>query len=125
MFEDGIERPGVTPQSPEKYHCEASPIKPQRLMKELSHRFPPSTRFVADAGNSMMWAPHYLQPANRRATGNVRPIDVPCRRSRTSSWLRMTLEFAPMGWAIGAAVGIARAIRVVPWSASPAMARTS
>lgn len=100
---------GVTLQSPEKYHCETSPIKPQRLMKELSHRFPPSTRFVADAGNSMMWAPHYLQPASRRGTGNVRPIEhVPCRRSKTSSWLRMTLEFAPMGWAIGAAVGIAR-----------------
>jgi acetolactate synthase-1/2/3 large subunit len=100
---------GVTLQSPEKYHCEGSPIKPQRLMKELSHRFPPTTRFVADAGNSMMWAPHYLQPANRRGTGNVRPIEhVPCRRSRTGSWLRMTLEFAPMGWAIGAAVGIAR-----------------
>jgi acetolactate synthase-1/2/3 large subunit len=101
---------GVTLQSPEKYHSDASPIKPQRLMKELSHRFPPSTRFLADAGNSMMWAPHYLQPVNRRGMGgDAAPVDaLPCRRSRTSSWLRVTLEFAPMGWAIGAAVGVAR-----------------
>jgi acetolactate synthase-1/2/3 large subunit len=106
---------GVTLQSPEKYNSDASPIKPQRLMKELSQRFPPSTRFLADAGNSMMWAPHYLQPLNRRWTGNVTPIShVPCRRSRTSSWLRLTLEFAPMGWAIGAAVGIARGNSLYP-----------
>jgi len=98
----------VTLHAPDKYESDATPIKPQRLMKELSERFPPGTRFLADAGNSMMWTAHYLQPWNRRgagARGKLRGAD---RRSGTASWLRMTLEFAPMGWAIGAAVGIAR-----------------
>jgi acetolactate synthase-1/2/3 large subunit len=99
----------VVLQAPDKYDSDATPIKPQRLMKELSERFPPTTRFLADAGNSMMWTAHYLQPWNRRGTGLRRRLRSPAgeRRSGTASWLRMTLEFAPMGWAIGAAVGIA------------------
>jgi acetolactate synthase-1/2/3 large subunit len=100
----------VTLQAPDMYESEATPIKPQRLMKELSERFPPNTRFLADAGNSMMWTAHYLQPPNRRgsgARGRLRSGSSE-RRSGTASWLRMTLEFAPMGWAIGAAVGMAR-----------------
>jgi acetolactate synthase-1/2/3 large subunit len=100
----------VTLQAPDKYESDATPIKPQRLMKELSERFPPATRFLADAGNSMIWTAHYLQPWNRRSAtprGKLRPRDRD-RRSGTASWLRMTLEFAPMGWAIGAAVGVAR-----------------
>jgi acetolactate synthase-1/2/3 large subunit len=57
----------------------------------------------------MIWAAHYLQPGNRRGTGPRLPRRLGDeRRSGTASWLRMTLEFAPMGWAIGAAVGIAR-----------------
>jgi acetolactate synthase I/II/III large subunit len=100
----------VSLQSPADYECEAAPIKPQRLMKELSERFPPNTRFLADAGNSLMWTAHYLQPHNRRgmAAREQRRTGASERRSGTSSWLRMTLEFAPMGWAIGAAVGVAR-----------------
>lgn len=100
----------VTLQAPDKYDSDATPIKPQRLMKELSQRFPPNTRFLADAGNSMMWTAHYLQPQNRRGTrprSKLRSRSSE-RRSGAASWLRMTLEFAPMGWAIGAAVGIAR-----------------
>lgn len=102
---------GVTLQASEEYHSDASPIKPQRLMKELSKRFPPTTRFLADSGNSMVWAAHYLQPWNRRGIGHrVKPIGYVAgeRRSGTSSWLRIALEFAPMGWAIGAAIGISR-----------------
>lgn len=100
----------VTLQAPDKYESDATPIKPQRLMKELSERFPPATRFLADAGNSMMWTAHYLQPQNRRGSAaSPKPRSRSReRRSGTASWLRMTLEFAPMGWAIGAAVGIAR-----------------
>ncbi|MEP7049002.1 MAG: thiamine pyrophosphate-binding protein [Pseudomonadota bacterium] len=107
---NGSEVSAVTLQAPDKYESDASPIKPQRLMKELSERFPPSTRFLADAGNSMMWTAHYLQPANRRSAGPRERLrsGVVERRSGTASWLRMTLEFAPMGWAIGAAVGVAR-----------------
>jgi acetolactate synthase-1/2/3 large subunit len=106
-------------ESPEMFESDAVPIKPQRLMKELSERFPPSTRFVVDAGNSMMWAPHYLQPQNRRSHGDRRygaeageepeSRTFSDRRSTCASWLRLALEFAPMGWAIGASVGIARA----------------
>jgi acetolactate synthase-1/2/3 large subunit len=102
---------GVTLQSPEQFHSDAAPIKPQRLMKELSKRFPPTMRFLADAGNSMMWSAHYLQPWNRRGLGHrVKPMGhiEGDRRSAHSNWLRIALEFAPMGWAIGAAVGIAR-----------------
>ncbi len=84
-------------QAADAYESDAAPLKPQRLMKELSERFPPTTRFLADAGNSMLWTIHYLQPPGIE------------QRSPTASWLRVALEFAPMGWAIGAAVGVARA----------------
>lgn len=106
----------VSLQAPEQYDSDAVPIKPQRLMKELSGRFPPNTRFLADTGNSMIWAAHYLQPWNRRnAAARARPrASNGERRSGTASWLRMTLEFAPMGWAIGAAVGIARGNSTCP-----------
>jgi acetolactate synthase-1/2/3 large subunit len=102
--------PHVSLQSADQFDSDAVPIKPQRLMKELSRRFPPNTRFLADAGNSMTWAVHCLQPRNRRA---ARPParSMPARpdaRSGTASWLRVTMDFAAMGWAIGAAVGIAR-----------------
>jgi acetolactate synthase-1/2/3 large subunit len=99
----------VSLQSEDCYESEATPIKPQRLMKELSRRFPPTTRFLTESGNSLIWATHYLQPSNRRASaehGSRRDGDE--RRSGRASWLRMALEFAPMGWAIGAAVGVAR-----------------
>jgi len=82
---------------PAKYDSEAVPIKPQRLMRELSQRFPENTRFVADAGNSAAWAIHYLQPAGEGL-----------RNRKDADWLRVLAEFAPMGWAIGAAVGAAR-----------------
>lgn len=99
----------VTVRDANRYDSDATPIKPQRLMKELSERFPPATRFLADAGNSMAWAAHYLQPWNRRGTcpgEGARAVGRE-RRSGTGNWLRMSLEFAPMGWAIGAAVGVA------------------
>ncbi|HEU0198834.1 MAG TPA: thiamine pyrophosphate-binding protein, partial [Burkholderiaceae bacterium] len=102
--------PAVALQEPVKFHSDDAPIKPQRLMKELSLRCPPNTRFLADTGNSMIWAVHYLQPFNRRA-GRRPAADGPAtpeRRSGTANWLRTTMDFAPMGWAIGAAIGIAR-----------------
>jgi acetolactate synthase-1/2/3 large subunit len=99
----------VSLQAQDRYDSDATPIKPQRLMKELSTRFPPTTRFLADTGNSMIWAAHYLEPLNRRGAGGQGQARTRReRRSGRASWLRMTLEFAPMGWAIGAAVGIAR-----------------
>jgi len=100
----------VTLQSPENYASDAAPIKPQRLMKALSERCPPHTRFLADIGNSMVWTVHYLQPHDRR-TAHPHPNSpekTPERRSGTASWLRVVMDFCPMGWPIGAAVGIAR-----------------
>jgi acetolactate synthase-1/2/3 large subunit len=108
---------GVTLQAPDRFQSEACPIKPQRLMKELSRVFPPNARFLADAGNSMVWAAHYLQPWNRRGIGHrMKPLGYVHgeRRSGTASWLRIALEFCPMGWAIGAAIGIARANAACP-----------
>lgn len=95
--------------APDAFRSEATPIKPQRLMHDLGRLFPPSTRFLADAGNSVAWATHYLQPQDRRLgerrTGD-RKRDLGQRQS-TGGWLRLTTHFAPMAWAIGAAVGTA------------------
>ena len=83
-----------------KYLSNATPIKPQRLMYDLSRLFPPNTRFLADIGNSFFWAMHYLHPYNRRVAG---------QRSATESVFRASMGFGSMGWAIGAAVGTALA----------------
>jgi len=88
------------------FHSDAVPIKPLRLMNALTEHCPPHTRFVADTGNSMIWAVHGLAPRDRRA--RVAPVPADQRRPR-GSWLRVTMDFAPMGWAIGCAVGIASA----------------
>jgi acetolactate synthase-1/2/3 large subunit len=106
----GLYQAEVSLQAPESYDSDAAPIKPQRLMKALSERCPPNTRFLADSGNSMVWAVHYLQPLNRRIERPRLHVvgQMPERRSGTASWLRVMMDFCPMGWAIGAAVGIAR-----------------
>lgn len=77
-----------------------APIRPQRLMRELGMRCPPETRFLADAGNSAAWAIHCLSVLDHRPS--------------VGGWLRVTMNFAPMGWAIGGAVGTALANREVP-----------
>ena len=78
---------------------EPSLVKPQRLMGELSERMPAGARFVADIGNSMTWAINCLESPQHE--GNA---DVP-----QAPWLHVLTEYAPMGWAIGTAVGLARA----------------
>lgn len=107
---DGIFQAEVALQSPASYHSDATPIKPQRLMKALSEHCPSNTRFLADSGNSMVWTAHYLQPHNRRIGRKHLHVvgQMPERRSGTTNWLRVMMDFCPMGWAIGAAVGIAR-----------------
>ena len=72
----------------EKYLDDSAPIKPQRLMRELTRLFPANTRFLADVGNSFAWATHYLHP---RATGTY----------------RSDMAWGAMTWAIGNAVGVA------------------
>jgi len=95
-------------------------IKPQRLMHELSRQFAGRGRFLADSGNSVIWAIHYLNPLDRRMEDrrlfqdrrNSTRSDLPDRRSsgrRTTSGrlFHGSMEFAAMGWGIGAAVGLA------------------
>ncbi|MGH8547267.1 MAG: thiamine pyrophosphate-binding protein [Methylococcales bacterium] len=108
--------PGCSLSEEDKYFDDSSPIKPQRLMNDLGRLFPPSTRFLADIGNSFAWATHYLHPADRRL-GNRRSPERPDfldpgRRKKQNSRVafasyRSGIEFASMGWAIGAAVGTA------------------
>ncbi len=108
---------------PDKYNSDSTPIKPQRLMKELGYRFPPTTRFLADIGNSFAWATHYLHPidrrlSNRRSTARSDFL-VSGRRSVKQSMIEVSsyrsgIEFASMGWAIGSAVGTALANRDCP-----------
>lgn len=102
----------------DKYESDAAPIKPQRLMRELGRLFPPTTRFLADAGNSVSWATHYLHPMDRRGGerrlgGDERKRSSE-RRRVAGGWLRITANFAPMGWAIGGAIGTAAANPDVP-----------
>ena len=88
----------------------SAPIKPQWLMTKLTQLFPPSTRFLADSGNSFAWAIHYLHPYDRRLLERRQ-----CergdsgRRNATGGLFQAGFEFAPMGWAIGNSVGTALA----------------
>jgi acetolactate synthase I/II/III large subunit len=104
--------------APDKAASDAVPITPQRLMRDLSRMFPTGTRFLADTGNSVSWATHYLHPrdrrlSERRLSGGSRKRG-PGRRKSDGSWLRVTMNFAPMGWAIGGAIGTAMANQDVP-----------
>ncbi|MFZ5561176.1 MAG: thiamine pyrophosphate-binding protein [Pseudomonadota bacterium] len=103
---------------PESCTSPATPIKPQRLMHELGRLFPPDTRFFADSGNSVGWAIHYLNPLGDRRVGERRKKGLlrqpGQRRQSHGGWLRLTMNFAPMGWAIGAAVGTVAARRDTP-----------
>ncbi|TFV90812.1 thiamine pyrophosphate-binding protein [Oxalobacteraceae bacterium OM1] len=98
---------------PDKAASDALPFKPQRLMRELGRLFPPTTRYLADTGNSVSWSTHYLHPqdrrvAERRVSDTERKPDLG-RRKTAGGWLRVTMNFAPMGWAIGGAIGTAAA----------------
>ena len=112
--------PNCTLQEPQKCRDESTPIKPQWLMAMLGEHFPLSTRFLADIGNSFVWATHYLHPKDRRGDPKEsdRIIDLDRRRSARgkldSAIYRAGIEFASMGWAIGSAVGTALANRRYP-----------
>jgi acetolactate synthase I/II/III large subunit len=84
----------------DKYLSDATPIKPQRLMYDLSRLFPPNTRFLADIGNSFLWAIHYLHPVHRKVIGD---------RPSNMGTIRLGMGFSPMSWAIGVSIGTALA----------------
>lgn len=84
----------------DKYLSDATPIKPQRLMYDLSRLFPSNTRFLADIGNSFLWVIHYLNPVTWEIIDN--------HPSNTGS-VRLGMGFSPMTWAIGTSIGTALA----------------
>jgi len=93
-----------------KYYDDSTPVKPQWLMHKLAQLFPPNTRYLADTGNSLAWAIHYLHPFDRRMS--QRRTDGRHdngRRQRNAGLFQCALEFASMGWAIGSSVGAALA----------------
>ena len=92
--------PNVRFEDAEKMTSNAVPIKPQRLMRDLTQLFPPNTHYLVDTGNSMSWGIHYLHPYDRRLSG---------RRAANGSIFWTPFEYAAMGWAIGAAIGTALA----------------
>lgn len=100
--------PACGQEIPDMGDSAATPIKPQRLMRELSLRCPASTHFLAEPGNSMTWALHCLELQDRRTPQRPKPPLAAERRGSNPGWLRIAMDFCPMGWAIGAAVGVAR-----------------
>lgn len=94
---------GIRPQhrvAPMSLHegTHSGPVRPQQLMHELGRLFPAHTRYLADSGNSFAWAIHYLTPS---------AVEPGTPSLGKGGWLRVTMDFAPMGWAIGGAVGTA------------------
>ncbi len=87
--------PGISLDSSDAWLSSATPIKPQRLMHDLTMRFPDNTRFVADAGNAWAWTTHYLH-------------------LKQGNRYRIGMGFGAMAWAIGAAVGTALGCRGTP-----------
>ncbi len=73
---------------PAACESDAFPLKPQRLMRELSVQLPVDARVFVDAGNSWAWATHYLH-------------------MRSSGLYRVGMGYGAMTWAIGASVGSA------------------
>lgn len=79
----------------DQYLSSVTPIKPQRVMCELSRRFPYNTRFLCDAGNCWAWATHYLH-------------------LKKGGHFRIGMGYGAMTWAIGAAIGTALGNRGMP-----------
>jgi len=93
-----------------KFYDDSIPLKPQWLMHKLPQLFPPNTRYLADTGNSVAWAIHYLHPFDRRMidrrdTGRHDQD----RRIANDGLFQCALEFGTMGWAIGNSIGVALA----------------
>ncbi|HEX9582370.1 MAG TPA: thiamine pyrophosphate-binding protein, partial [Gemmatimonadales bacterium] len=74
-----------------------SPAKPQAIMKAITELAPEGCHILADPGNSLAWAAHYLA------------VDPPGYRSGKGAVIRgqshQALGMGPMGWATAAVVG--------------------
>lgn len=81
---------------------EIGEIKPQALMTYMSHACPQSTRVLFDSGNSLLWGIHYW---NIRRSASTYP---------DKNLFNIGLGFGSMGWAIGAAVGMAAGAHGAP-----------
>ena len=77
-------------------------VKPQALMTKMSAICPDNTRVLMDTGNSFLWGIHYWNCK--------RPIDFNPKKSL----FHIGIGFASMGWAIGAAVGMAAGAKGKP-----------
>jgi len=79
----------------QSYNNKSIPIKPQRMMHCLNELMPLNTHFVIDAGNVWAWATHYL---------NI----------QRSHQYHIGMGFGSMAWGIGAATGMAIALKGTP-----------
>jgi acetolactate synthase-1/2/3 large subunit len=86
----------------EKCVIQEGKVKPQALMTYLSDVCPDDTRALFDSGNSFLWGIHYW---NCR-----RPINFDAKKTL----FHIGIGFASMGWAIGAAVGVAAGAKGKP-----------
>jgi acetolactate synthase-1/2/3 large subunit len=81
-----------------EYVADSTPIKPQRLMRELARLFPSGTRFLSDTGNVIAWAVHYLHPSWQ---------EIPGPHAGSGGMFRHSAEFVSMTWSLGASIGTA------------------
>ncbi|HEX9079507.1 MAG TPA: thiamine pyrophosphate-binding protein [Desulfuromonadaceae bacterium] len=86
----GLPPANITVQEPELYRPAGAghPLKAPHLLAELTRRMPKETRFFIDNSNSVPWSIHYFFHPRPEA-------------------YHLSIEFATMAWAIGAAVGSA------------------
>ncbi|MBW4934810.1 thiamine pyrophosphate-binding protein [Marinobacter sp. F4206] len=83
-------------------YATSGPVKPQALITYLSRACPDTTRALFDSGNSFLWGIHHW---NVRRTETLPP---------EKNLFHIGIGFAPMGWAIGASVGVAMAAEGAP-----------
>ena len=77
-------------------------IKPQALMTYMSRECPSNARVLMDSGNSFLWGIHHW---NIRRNEDQDP---------SKKFFHIGIGFSSMGWAIGASVGVASAVKSAP-----------
>ena len=77
-------------------------IKPQALMTYMSRVCPSNARVLMDSGNSFLWGIHHW---------NIRRYE---DQDPSKKFFHIGIGFSSMGWAIGASVGVAAAVKNAP-----------